>query len=250
VRACGSTSVGVRSPQARTGFGLVSAPLSILHADNHLVAVAKPACLPTVPDASGDESLFDLVREWVRETYAKPGAAWLGVVHRLDRPVSGVVVFARTSKGAARLSAQIARHAVTKVYWGIGRGRPREERGEIVQWLVKDEVKNRVRDVGGAQDGAREARTRWRVLSAGPDETLYELEPVTGRSHQLRLALASLGTPLLGDLKYGAETPLADRSIALHARRLELAHPTRDERLEFVAPLPELACWALARAPD
>lgn len=224
------------------------ARLGILHADNHVVAVSKPAGQPTVPDASGDESLFDEVREWVRRTYDKPGAAWLGVVHRLDRPVSGVCVFARTSKAAARLSSQLARRTATKTYWGVGEGTPvrEDDEGELVQWIVKDERKNRVRDVGRPTDGAREARTAWRVRVRERGATLYELRPLTGRPHQLRLAAAALGTPLLGDLKYGATAPLPDRSVALHARSVELVHPTRDERLHVVAGPPASPWWERA----
>ena len=228
----------------------MSGELAVLHADNHVVAVAKPAGVPTVPDDSGDESLFDRVREWVRVTYDKPGAAWLGVVHRLDRPVSGGVVFARTSKSASRLSAQLARHAVVKTYWAIGQGRPDARFApdeELVQWLLEDGRKNRVRVVSAeraeSEPGAREARTRWRVLATAGDHTLYELVPRTGRSHQLRVAASTLGTPLLGDLKYGAEQPLPDKSVALHARRIELRHPTRYEELRIEARPPELGCW-------
>jgi 23S rRNA pseudouridine1911/1915/1917 synthase len=183
-------------------------------------------------------------------SYEKPGAAWLGVVHRIDRPVSGVVVFARTSKSAARLSAQIAGREARKVYWGVGRGRPAAElgrAGEIAQWLIKDAARNRVRVAAGPGAGAREARTRWRILKTGGGLTLYELVPETGRPHQLRLAAAALGTPLCGDLRYGDREPLADRSIALHARSLELRHPTRGEPLRFEAPLPRPQCWSLAR---
>ena len=229
--------------------------LDVLLADNHVLAVAKPAGVACVPDDSGDESLLDRARAWVRLTYGKPGEAWLGVVHRLDRPVSGVVCFARTSKAAGRLSAQIAARTVEKRYLGVCSAElalAPGTSGELVQRLVKDEARNTVRAVGehdaGAAwaRGAREARTRWRVVEHARGTTLLELEPVTGRPHQLRLAARALGAPLLGDLRYGAREPLPDASVALHARAFSFDHPTRAERIELVAALPCLACWDFA----
>jgi len=219
----------------------------VLFADNHVLAVAKPAGLPSVPDDSGDESLFDRAKAWVKREKAKPGAVYLGVVHRLDRPVSGVLVFARTSKAAARLTEAFRSRTVAKTYWGVGAGEPTAAEGVLEQWLLKDHERNVVRAVAGNRPGAQLARTRWRVLAragAGRERrTLLELVPESGRSHQLRVAAATLGCPLLGDLKYGAARPLADKSIALHARALELPHPTRGERLRFECPEPALAVW-------
>lgn len=218
--------------------------LEVLHVDNHVLAVAKPAGLPVVPDASGDESLLDRARAWVRDEFGKPGEVYLGVVHRLDRPVSGVVVFARTSKGAARLSEQFRSRRVRKTYWAVGLGdAPRDREGTIEQWLAKDARANRVRASSEPRPGAQLARTRWRVLERRPGRVLYELEPETGRPHQLRVAAATLGTPLAGDLKYGAAEPLDDRSVALHARALEVDHPTRGERLRLQAPAPTRGPW-------
>lgn len=221
--------------------------LSVLYADNHLLAVAKPAGLPCVPDASGDESLLDRARAWVKREKAKPGAVYLGVVHRLDRPVSGVVVFARTSKAAARLSAAFKSRDVEKVYWGVSAEEPVAAEGMVEHWLVKDAQRNVVRAVATERPGALFARTRYRVLAregAGrARRVLVELRPETGRPHQLRVALASLGCPLLGDLKYGARAPLPDKSIALHARELELPHPTRGEKIRVECGVPELDLW-------
>jgi len=221
--------------------------LAVLHCDNHVLVVAKPAGIPAVPDASGDESLLDMAKEWVRVEFAKPGDVFLGVVHRLDRPVSGVMAFARTSKGASRLSEQFRARAAHKTYWGVGLGEPRTESGTLLQWLVKDERANRVRveanATAAATTGAKQAITRWSVLERRGGRTLYELSPETGRPHQLRVAAASLGTPLAGDVKYGAREPLEDHSIALHAVALELDHPTRGERLRFTMPAPRLAVW-------
>jgi len=209
------------------------AALAVLFCDNHVLAVVKPAGWPCVPDDSGDASLLERAREWVRVRFAKPGEVFLGVVHRLDRPVAGVVVFGRTSKGAARLSAAFRERSVRKTYWGVGAGSVAGEAGELEEWLLKDERANRVSSHATEVAGAQLARTRWRVLERAPRRTLLEFEPLTGRPHQLRSAARGLGAPLCGDLKYGAAEPLADASIALHAVRLELRHPTRDETLVF-----------------
>jgi len=217
--------------------------LEVLHADNHLLAVVKPAGLPVVPDDSGDESLLDLAKAWVAHEFKKPGAVFLGVVHRLDRPVSGVVLFARTSKAAERLTRQFRERTTGKLYWGVVEGRPDTSEGELVQYLWKDGERNRVHVVSAERSGAKRAETRYRVLEESGGRSRLELVPLTGRSHQLRVACASLGAPLVGDLKYGAPEALPDRSIALHARRLEVEHPTLRERLAFEAPPPETAIW-------
>ena len=234
--------------------------LHVLHVDNHVLAVAKPAGLPTVPDASGDTSLLDLAKDWVRIEFAKPGDVFLGVVHRLDRPVSGVVVFGRTSKGAARLTESFRTRSARKTYVGLVPRNPAVasagESHELVQWLHKDRERNHVSVVPESVPGAREARTTWRVLArawpAVPGTPgrpcVMEFTPQTGRSHQLRLAARTLVGPLLGDLRYGAAQPLDDRSIALHARRLEVAHPTRSEALVLEAPWPGLEIWTAARS--
>ncbi len=217
--------------------------LEVLHADNHLLAVVKPAGLPVVPDDSGDASLLELAKAWVAHEFQKPGAVFLGVVHRLDRPVSGVVLFARTSKAAERLTRQFRERTTGKLYWGVVEGRPEPREGELVQYLWKDGERNRVHVVAAERAGAKRAETRYRVLEERGGRSRLELVPLTGRSHQLRVACASLGAPLVGDLKYGAPEALPDRSIALHARRLEVEHPTLRERLAFEAPPPETAIW-------
>jgi len=231
----------VADPARRDG------PLVVLHLDNHVLGVSKPAGLATVPDASGDESLLDRAREWIRVEMGKPGNVFVGVVQRLDRPVSGVLVFARTSKAAARLAESLRERTARKVYWGVGQGTAREDAGVVEQWLEKDEARNRVRAFAEPRPTARRALTRWRVLARRPGRTLYELEPETGRPHQLRLCAASLGTPLLGDLKYGAREALPDASVALHALELEIDHPTRPERLRITAPPPASPIWEFDR---
>ena len=225
----------------------MSVALEVLFEDNHLLVVHKPACLPTVPDASGDESLLERAKAWIKERHAKPGDVFLGVVQRLDRPVSGVLVFARTSKAAARLSEILRERQAEKIYVAVGEGMARSDSGELEQWLVKDERTNRVESFARERAGALHALTRWRVLARADNRTLYEFAPATGRPHQLRLAAVALGTPLVGDLKYGASAPLADKSIALHARSLAFEHPVRGELVRFEASWPTLSIWDLAR---
>ncbi len=224
--------------------------LRVLHVDNHVLVVLKPPGVPTVPDASGDESLLDAARAWIKDEFAKPGKVFLGVVHRLDRPISGVVVLARTSKAARRLAEAFRARSVEKEYWGVSDAAPREAAGRLETWLAKDAEQNRVRAVG-PEGAGKQAITRWRTLGesrrGGGLRVLLELVPETGRPHQLRHAAASLGAPLLGDLKYGAARPLPDKSIALHARRLVFPHPTRDELLSFTSAVPPTAVWSIAR---
>lgn len=204
----------------------------VLSVDNHLLFLRKPAGMPCVPDESGDESLLDWGKSWVAREFGKPGAVFLGVVHRLDRPVSGVVLFARTSKAAARLSEQFRARSARKLYLGVGEGRARGSGGLLTQWLEKDEVARRVRVVPPHSPQAREAVTRWRVLAERDGCTLLEFEPLTGRPHQLRVAAATLGTPLVGDVKYGAQAGPDARALALHACALRIVHPTRTETIE------------------
>ena len=212
--------------------------LKVLYVDNHLLMVLKPACLPIVPDSSGDESLLDQARAWVKKEYSKPGNVFLGVVHRLDRPVSGVVCFARTSKAASRLSEAWRSNTVFKTYQGLGVGDVLEDSGHLTQWLIKDRERNVVRVVTAETTGAKKAETKWKILRREKGKVLFELIPVTGRAHQLRLAAATLGAPLEGDIKYGATKALPDRSIALHTGELEVPHPTKDDRVAVKAVAP------------
>jgi 23S rRNA pseudouridine1911/1915/1917 synthase len=218
------------------------APPDVLLEDNHCLALNKPAGLLTQGDVTGEPSLIDVARAYLREKYRKPGNVFVGLVHRLDRPVSGVVLLARTSKAAARLSEQFRAGTVEKVYWAIVEGICREEAGQWSDWLWKDEARNLVRLVPEGTDGAREARLAFRVLERGGRATFVELRPITGRSHQLRVQLAARGMPIVGDRKYGATSTLkaldGGHRIALHARELHFKHPTRAGAIAVVAPVP------------
>src|SRR4051812_15882164 len=181
---------------------------AILYEDNHCLAVDKPAGLLTQGDRTGEPTLVDWARESLRTRYHKPGNVFVGLVHRLDRPVSGVVLLARTSKAAARLSEQFRAGTVEKLYWAIVEGVCRDEAGEWVDWLWKDRGRNVVRTVPAGTAAAQEARLAYRVLEKGRRWTSLELRPITGRSHQLRVQLAARGLPIVGDRKYGATSTL------------------------------------------
>jgi 23S rRNA pseudouridine1911/1915/1917 synthase len=215
---------------------------AVLYEDNHCLALDKPAGVLTQGDITGEPNLVDWAKEYLRTRYNKPGNVYVGLVHRLDRPVSGVVLLARTSKAAGRLSEQFRAGSVKKVYWAVVEGRMREDAGEWVDWLIKDPARNRSCAVAAGTPGAKEAAVAFHVLERGVGQTLLELRPTTGRSHQLRVQLSSRGLPIVGDKKYGAGTRLmaADGRprLALHARKLEFTHPTRGEVISVSAPAP------------
>lgn len=212
--------------------------ITIVYEDNHCLAINKPAGMLSQGDITGDPSAVDLVREDLRIRYNKPGNIFVGLVHRLDRPVSGVLLLAKTSKGASRLSAQFQSRDVEKTYLAIVEGEIATDSGEWLDHLIKDEHENRVR-VG---EGGSEAGLIYRVLDRRRSKTLIELKPTTGRGHQLRVQLASRGYPIVGDRKYGASQSARALDgawrIALHASLLEINHPTRPERLSLSASLP------------
>jgi 23S rRNA pseudouridine1911/1915/1917 synthase len=199
--------------------------LQVVYEDNHCLAVIKPAGLLTVGDRTGDVSLVDLAREYLRKKYQKPGNVFVGVVHRLDRPVGGVVLFARTSKAASRLSEQFRAGRVEKVYQALVEGRVTQREGLLVDRLVKDRQTNVVRATAGDNPEGRESRLSFRRLKTIGPATLLELHPLTGRSHQIRVQLAAAGHPIVGDRKYGSKRPFAP-GIALRAVRLTFEHPT------------------------
>jgi 23S rRNA pseudouridine1911/1915/1917 synthase len=223
---------------------MTEAPLEILYADNHLLAVNKPAGLPCQPDASGDPTLVEAVRAYLKERYHKPGNVFVGLVHRLDRPVAGVMVVARTSKAAARLSAAFREGRIEKTYRAVVAGYFENATGRLRHRLRK--VSRRRRSEVAAPDapGAREAILDYRVVDTMDGSSLVEVALHTGRSHQIRVQLAAVGHPILGDLKYGAPAALPGGTIALYASRLRFDHPTRDQVVEIVAPNPPGWPWS------
>jgi 23S rRNA pseudouridine1911/1915/1917 synthase len=213
--------------------------LDILYEDNHLLAVNKPAGLPTMGVASDAASLVRAAKESLKQRYDKPGNVYLGVVSRLDSVVSGVVLLARTSKAAARLAEQFRGRTVEKTYWAVTAGVP-EKAAELVDWVTKDERAQRMIVAAGSTPGAQQAVLHYRLLRPVERGSLLEVRLITGRKHQIRLQLSAHGHPVLGDRKYGSALRFSP-GIALHARRLVVDHPTRHEPIEITAPLP--ASW-------
>jgi 23S rRNA pseudouridine1911/1915/1917 synthase len=219
--------------------------VGVLYEDNHILVLSKPACVPTVPDSSEDVSLLDWGKMYLKKTRGKPGKVFLGVVHRLDRPVSGVVCFAVTSKAASRLSDQFRAHKISKTYLALTEKKPPSEQGVLEHMLKKNMGENIVRVIspGSTEAGGKFAQTSWTLLEAKEGIYLLELKPGTGRPHQLRVQCAFMGCPLLGDVKYGAEVPLPDASIGLHAHKLEFLHPIQRKGLSFSTPPPGSGPW-------
>lgn len=212
-------------------------PLEILYEDNHLLALNKPAGVAVMRGTGRSTSLLEQARQYVKTRYQKPGNVYLGLISRLDAGVSGVLLIARTSKAAARLSEQFRRRNVHKTYWAVVTGRAAARWTTCSDWLLKDERQQRMVVVATGTLSAQEARLRYRALQPLGAKTLVEIELETGRKHQIRVQLASRGHPILGDAKYGSREPFA-AGIALHARRLVIEHPTRRMPLELLAPVP------------
>lgn len=213
-------------------------PLEVIYEDNHLLAVVKPAGLATMGQPGDKPTLLSLAKQYIKEHYAKPGNVYLGVVSRLDVPVTGVVLLARTSKAARRLNEQFRARTVEKAYWAMVEGLIRPVSGQCVDWLAHDERHRRMRIVGADQPGAKEARLSYRRLGTYDGISWLEVEPQTGRKHQIRLQLANRGHPILGDRKYGSSRPFP-HGIALHARRLAVNHPVREHRVVLESPIPD-----------
>jgi 23S rRNA pseudouridine1911/1915/1917 synthase len=209
----------------------------ILYEDNHCLAVCKPAGRLSTHFDGREETLDRDVKAYLKEKYAKPGNVFLGVVHRLDRPVSGVLLFARTSKAAARLAQQFREGSIEKVYWAIVEGPVQKEAGTLEDWLRKDERIRRVEVVEPRSEGARQALLHYQRRNQLGDLTWLEVRPQTGRTHQLRVQLAHHGHPICGDAKYGAVHTFAP-GIALHARSLTFLHPVRYEPITLTAEVP------------
>ena len=216
----------------------------IIYEDNHLLVVDKPGGLLSQGDDSGDVTIVEICKAYLKAKYDKPGNVYLGLVHRLDRPVSGVIVLARTSKAAGRLSAQFRDGRVGKIYLAVVEGAFRDERGELRHFMgagQRSDGRTPISDSPFA--GAREARLAYEVLETFDHRQLLSVHPISGRRHQIRAQLSAAGHPVVGDRKYGSKTGRSAGKIALHAWRLEFDHPTRGGSLEFVADPPGRAPW-------
>ncbi len=217
--------------------------LEIIYEDNHLIAVNKRAGQLVQGDKTGDVSLDELLKQYIRMKYNKPGEVFLGVVHRIDRPVSGVVVFARTSKALARMNDLFREKEVRKNYWCIVRELPDPEKGTLRHHLVKNESQNKSYAYEKPRKGTKEAILDYCLMSRSDNYFLLEVLLHTGRHHQIRCQLAKIGCPVRGDLKYGYPRSNRDGSISLHAQSLEFVHPVRKQPLRIEAPVPGDPLW-------
>ena len=218
---------------------------SVLYEDNHLIIVNKRTSDLVQGDSTGDEPLDAVVKQYIREKYNKPGDVFLGVVHRLDRPVSGCVVYARTSKALTRLSELFRTRDVKKSYWAIVTERPPAEEGVLRNFLKKNEKQNKSYVYDKEVKGSKEATLSYRIIGRSSSFYLVEIDLQTGRHHQIRAQLAAAGCPVRGDLKYGSKRSNEGGGISLHARRISFIHPVKKEEINVEAPLPEDKVWRL-----
>lgn len=211
--------------------------LNVLYEDNHIIVVIKPHNVPSQEDDSMDKDLLTMVKEYVKDKYNKPGDAYIGLVHRLDRPTGGIMVFARTSKAASRLSEQFKTHSSSKVYYAVVQGTIKGANGTLINYLKKDEKNNIVSVVPQGVEGAKKAELSYRVLETEGELSLLEVQLLTGRSHQIRVQLANIGLPIFADVKYNKKkTGKAKTYLALWAGRLEFIHPTTKQKMSFIVP--------------
>lgn len=217
--------------------------MNILYEDNHLIAINKPSGQLVQVDQTGDVSLEMEVKEYIRVKYNKPGEAFLGVIHRIDRPVSGLVLMAKTSKALERMNQAFKDRNISKTYYAVVRNRPKNEEGTLIHWLSKDSNKNIARAYDKETNGAARSELSYKLIKQVGDYFLLEVKPITGRTHQIRIQLSKMGCPIVGDNKYGYPRANKDRSICLHSRSLEFIHPVTKESMKIVADLPNDEFW-------
>lgn len=217
--------------------------LRVLYEDNHIIAINKRNSDIVQSDISGDQTLCEVVKEYVRVKYNKPGKAFIGTVHRLDRPVSGIILYSRTTKGLNRLANMFKYREVQKTYWAVVQGTPPETKGKVINYLWKNSKLNKSFTYNEPGEDRKESELEYKVIGKGNHYTFVEVYPKTGRHHQIRATLASLGCPIKGDVKYGAKRTNENASIHLHARSIEFVHPVQKHPITIVAPPPDDALW-------
>ncbi len=219
--------------------------MTVVYEDNHIIIVSKESGEIVQGDKTGDTPLSETVKQYIKEAYAKPGNVFLGVVHRLDRPVSGLVLFARTSKALPRLNKMFAEGNIHKTYWAIVANTPPQPEGTIVHWLVRNEKQNKSYAYDHEVPNSKRAELDYKVIGKSDRYCLVEVVLKTGRHHQIRCQLAKMGYPIKGDLKYGAKRSNADGSICLHSRRMEFVHPISKKEIVVEAPVPNDNLWKI-----
>lgn len=217
--------------------------MTVVYEDNHIIIVNKTASEIVQGDKTGDEPLSESVKRYIKEKYAKPGNVFLGVVHRLDRPVSGLVVFAKTSKALARLNEMFRNSEVKKTYWAVVKQCPPQEEGDLVNFLVRNEKQNKSYAYDKEVKDSKKAILHYRLIARSENYYLLEVDLKTGRHHQIRCQLAKMGCPIKGDLKYGFPRSNPDGGISLHARTVRFVHPVSKELIEVTAPTPSDNLW-------
>jgi len=217
--------------------------LDILYEDNHIIAINKPAGIMVQSDKAGNKGLDDMVKDYLRIKYNKKGEAFLGVAHRIDRPVSGVVLFAKRSKPLKRLNEMFREKEIKKTYWAAVEHKPKDISGHLVNWLKKNEQKNISTGYDHEVKDSSKCELDYQWIKSSDNYHLLEVNPLTGRHHQIRVQLSLLGCPIKGDVKYGARRGNKDGSIHLHARRVEFTHPMKEERIIIEAPVPDDPVW-------
>ena len=217
--------------------------MTVVYEDNHIIIVNKTASEIVQGDKTGDTPLSETVKQYLKEKYAKPGNVFIGVTHRLDRPVSGLVVFAKTSKALTRLNEMFRGSEVQKTYWAVVKNRPSQVEGELVHYLVRNEKQNKSYAYDAERPGSTKAVLHYRLIGRSQNYFLLEVDLKTGRHHQIRCQLAKMGCPIKGDLKYGFPRSNPDGSICLHARRVRFIHPVSKQLIDVEAPLPSGNLW-------
>ena len=215
----------------------------ILYEDNHLIAVNKLPSEIVQGDKTGDVPLSEDVKQYIKQKYNKPGNVYLGVIHRIDRPASGVVVFARTGKALTRMNELVKERKIEKKYWAIVKNKPENDKGELRNFLLKNEKKNKSFVVESKKEGAKEAILTYCLINESRDYKLLEINLLTGRHHQIRAQLSAIGCPIKGDLKYGFDRSNKDASISLHARSVSFIHPVTKQQINILADPPKDTLW-------
>lgn len=217
--------------------------MTVLYEDNHIIIVNKNTSEIVQGDKTGDKPLSEIVKEWLKEKYNKPGNVFCGVTHRLDRPVSGIVIFAKTSKALSRLNEMFKNKEIKKLYWAIVKQTPKQEEATLIDYLIKNEKQNKSYAYNIEKPNSKKAILHYKLISKSDNYNLLEVDLETGRHHQIRCQLANIRCPIKGDLKYGAERSNPDGGISLHARKVNFIHPVSKELIEVTAPVPNDNLW-------
>jgi len=217
--------------------------LQVLFEDNHIVIINKRAGDIVQGDKTGDKPLSDVVKEYIKDKYNKPGEVFLGVVHRLDRPTTGIIIFARTSKALERLNKMLREKSIQKTYWAVVKEHPKKEKDTLINYLKKNPKNNKSTVYNQETEGSKKAILHFQAVKKLDNYSLLEIDLETGRHHQIRAQLSAIGSPIKGDLKYGFPRSNKDGSIHLHARKIEFTHPVSKEKILISAPVPDEVIW-------